>query len=111
MGASLTFVSVTRQIRRGRLVAVADLDDDLVDAVPIGVVGVLEVLRRRERQVAGGAERELAAVRPAGEARGNQPNEIGVRRVGIGRRQRRHRRLVLRDREARRAGDHRRLGL
>ena len=97
-----------RQVLRARLRAVADLDRDRVDTVRIGVVGALEVLRRRERQHAAGTEREPAAVRPARGARRNRPGEIGVRRVGIGRRQRRHRRLVLRDRKARRAGDHRR---
>ena len=99
-----------RQVRRIRLCAVADLDRDRVAAVHIGVVGVLEVLRRHERQHAGGTERELAAVRPARGARRNRPGETGGRRVGIGRRQRRHRRLVLRGPQARRAGDDRRLG-
>ena len=99
-----------RQVRRVRQVAVADLDRDRVAAVRIVVVGVLEVLRRHERQHAGGTERELAAVRPARGARRNRPGEISGRRIGIGRCQRRHRRLVLRGPQARRAGDDRRFG-
>ena len=90
-----------RQLGRVVAPAVADLHADPVGSVAVGVVRRLEVLRRREREPPGAREREPARVASARGAGQNRPREVGRVRVDVRGRQRRHRSLALRHREAR----------
>ena len=79
--------------------AVTNLHRDLVAAIGVGVVRILEILRRDKGQCPASRDRELPAVRPAAGAGRNRPLQVHRRGVGVARRERRHRGLALKYRK------------